>query len=441
MAVSHRHVEWAQYERDRCADLAALGVSAEKSAAILNREFHKRRPVRTEPAVANFRRKFKLKVAKVPKQEVEVVAGVETEQRVERTETEQGISLHATGQRIKTVADLLKYAEIDLTRYEVSRQKANTWDTTIRDRDGKVRTVQNFQVTVEVRPKSGPSTLEAVEALIAGAKLKPVTLPRPARVVADPALMQAVVIADPHVAKYAWDRETGAGDYDIGIATQLLRDRSAALLADGDARKPAERWILLLGDFFHYDTPNGQTTSGTALDRDGRVPKMMEEGVSALCDIIATAAATCPTKVMMVGGNHDYLLTFALRMILATRFAGSDRVTVSDNIKARQYYEWGEVLLGLTHGDKATKRLDALMGDEARVQSGRCRHREWHHGHLHSEALVTTVGGIVIRQHPALCPPDGWHYESGYTGAPRAMHTHYYHQHDGHLGSWVAGVR
>jgi metallophosphoesterase superfamily enzyme len=239
--------------------------------------------------------------------------------------------------------------------------------------------------------------------------------------------MQALVIADPHVGKYSWSHETGWEDYDIGIATRLIRDAAGELLADGDGRGVGRRVIMLLGDYFHYDTPHGQTTKGTPLDRDGRVEKMLEAGAETLFDIIEQSAQVIPTEVILVPGNHDTILTVALRQILTAHFRGDRRVQVDVRGTTRKYIEHGKCLIGMTHGDKARKTLGEIMASEASEAWGRSRYREIHTGHLHSSAEVHTVGGVVIRTAPALCPPDGWHAAEGFVGATRGMESYYYH--------------
>ena len=439
MPARNDHHAWDDDEAQRCADLAALGTSAERTAAILNREFHRNKPRRTTAAVANHRRKHRIHVAQLPRNAPPLVAGVELEQRVERTETADGISLVAIGQRIRTVAELIAHADIDLARYEISEQKANTWDTTIKNAAGKPERVQNFQVKVTVRPKAGPNVLEAVEAVIRGAfKGRKRLAAPPARAAkADHDILQALVIADPHIGKYAWGRETGHGDYDIAIATRLLRESASALLAAGDP-SVGRRAIWLLGDFFHYDNPAGQTTGGTALDRDGRIEKMMEEGAAALFDIIEASAARGPTDVVLVPGNHDAVLTVALRQILAAHFRGDRRVTIDSRGTSRKYIRHGRCLIGLTHGDKAKKRLGELMAAEASVAWGQTSYREIHTGHLHSIAEVQTVAGVIIRTAPALCPPDGWHASEGFVGSVRGMESYTYHARGGLVGMRVS---
>lgn len=409
--------ELAYVQRRTCVD----GIEAPQLTKEVNAQFHAGLPVRTVSAIRMMRTKHGWKLAR--NVEAGSAAVVQKEQEVTRRETEDGIDLLAVGRRIKTVDDLVKHAGIDLTRYEIHQPEATSWDTTVRDPEtGQPVTVQNHRVHVKARLKAGPNVLEAVEALIAGAFAQRKPLPQKARKPAKGAdLLQSIVIADPHIAKHAWGRETGHGDYDIAIATRLLRDSCAALWAWGDREPVGRRALWLVGDYLHYDTPNGQTTNGTALERDGRVEKMLSEGVATLVDIIEAGAARGPLDVVLVPGNHDALMTVALRHILTAHFRHDQRVTVDAGATTRKYVTHGKCLIGLTHGDKAQKRLGELMALEAREAWGRATYKEVHHGHRHSDAEVTTVGGVVIRQHPALCPPDGWHAAEGYVGAPRRM--------------------
>lgn len=422
MPIRKDHAPWSRAEGRHCATLAEQGISAKDTAAHLNVRFHGGRPVRSEGAVSLYRTRNRIHVKRVYGAPAPpILPEVQTQQQVERRETDDGITLLATGQRIKTVDDVIRYAKIDLTKFAIAKQEASTWDTTVKDQRGRIKTVQNFRVFVQVKPKAGPNVAEQVEAIVKGGFRPVKPLPRVTARVTDAALLQAVVIADPHIGKYAWDHETGHGDYDIGIATRLLRESCAELLAWGDRERVAARAIWLLGDVFHYDTPNGATTGGTPLDRDGRVEKMLSEGTAALCDVIEASAARGPTAVVLVPGNHDAVLTLALRQILTARFRTTDRVTVDTRGTTRKYVTHGHCLIGLAHGDKAQKRLHELMAVEAREAWGQATYKEIHHGHLHSDAAVSTVAGVTVRQHAALCPPDGWHALEGYVGAPRRM--------------------
>jgi metallophosphoesterase superfamily enzyme len=314
-----------------------------------------------------------------------------------------------------------------MKRFEIEKSEATKYETATRDPEtGKASVTELHRVFVRLKPKAGPSIIEAVEAVIAGAMSSRTNIPAHKKAPPD-GVMQVLVIADPHVGKYAWSHETGWEDYDISIAVKLLRDSAYELLSDGNSRGISRRVIMLLGDYFHYDTPHGATTKGTPLDRDGRVEKMLEAGSAALFDIIEASAKSIPTEVILVPGNHDAVLTVALRQILTAHFRNDKRVVVDARGTSRKYIEHGRCLIGMTHGDKARKRLGELMAAEASEAWGRSRYREIHTGHLHSVAEVQTIGGVVIRTAPALCPPDGWHAIEGYVGAPRGMESYYYH--------------
>jgi hypothetical protein len=442
MPVRGDKTAWTLQELQRLAVLSASGVSASETAKRLNAEFHKGQPIRTEPSVVNRRTKAKIKTNRNYSSPLPDAVGHKvTEQEVQRIETDKGIEARAHGARIKTVEDLLNHIGADLKRFEVAESQATKYEVASKDpATGKVTVTELHRVFVKLRPKAGPSIVEVVEAMITGAIKPRLKIPAP-KIKRIANVLQSVVLADPHIGKYAWGQETGWEDYDIGIATKLIRDASAELLAWGDNEPVTHRALWLLGDILHYDTPHGTTTKGTPLDRDGRVDKMIEEAVAVLCDVINAAAERGPLEVVLVPGNHDAVMTVALRHILSATFANDKRVAIDARKTTRKYVTFGNCLVGLTHGDKAQKRLGELMALEAREQWGTAKLREVHHGHRHSDAMVETAGGVTIRQHPALCPADGWHAAEGYVGAPRAMDSYLYHAEGYLLGMRRSTVR
>lgn len=361
--------------------------------------------------------------------------------------SDKGDELHvlAVGSEVTTLDELVARAKIDLTRYEVDRPETSMYETTARGADGKLRKVQNFRIVARFRLKQGPSTSEQVEALIAGAfaSRTAIALRKPAKnkaIAVNADLMQAVVIADPHLGKYAYGPETGWADYDLHIGCRLVRDAAGELLAWGDERKPAVRYVFLLGDILHYDTPHGTTTGGTPQDRDTRLSKMLEDAASTLIGVIERSALTAETRVVSVAGNHDRVLSVAMQQILAAYFRNAKGVSVDTTALHRKYVEWGKCLIGLTHGDTARKRLPSLMQVERKEAWGRSICREWHHGHLHREAKDVTEASVTIREHLAICPPDGWHSVEGYVGAPRGMDAFVYSAEKGVRGMWRSPV-
>lgn len=437
MSIRNDHIPWGKREKQALANAAAKGWSGKVTADYLNREFHDGQEVRTDITVGLARGRYGFKVAKIPRTSDVVTATEDIAQTMDVTEAGEYINVTTMGREVTTIEELIARAQIDLTKYEVDRPETSMYETSIRDIDGNVRKVQNFRIVARFRLKHGPNVAEQVQALIAGAfaTRKAGKAPRPST----SGLMQAVVIADPHLGKYAYGPDTGWSDYDLSIGSRLVRDAATELLEWGETHRPAHRYVFLLGDVLHYDTPHGTTTGGTPQDRDTRLSKMLEEAASVLCGVIERSAVV-PTTVVAVGGNHDKVLSVAMQQILAAYFRKEKGVTVDITGTPRKYVEWGACLLGLTHGDTARKRLPSLMQVERKEAWGRSRVREWHHGHFHREAKDVTEAGVTIREHLALCPPDGWHASEGYVGSPRGMDSYLYAKEGFLRGTWRSPV-
>jgi hypothetical protein len=252
------------------------------------------------------------------------------------TQRREGDVLEArsTSRWIKTVEDLLAHIEADMSRYEIAASEATCWEGMTADREtGQPIVTPLHRVWVKLKPKAGPGIRECVEAMISAASLSRAKQ-KPIKPKARGDLWAVHVIADCHFGKYAWSKTTGGGDYDLDIAERLVGSSARQLLDISDSYSPARRTILFLGDLFHYDTPHGSTTSGTPLERDGRMPKMIEVGCDALLGVVERSAETRPTDVHVVSGNHDEALTFAFQRILQERFRNDARVTVADGVAA-----------------------------------------------------------------------------------------------------------
>ena len=365
------------------------------------------------------------------------------EQEVETRTTEAGIEARSHGSRIRTVEELLAHIEADLTKYEIDRAEATKYEQAAKGPDGQVVVTELHRVWVKLKPKAGPTTQDIVDAMItaAFADRRPVVPTGRARTAVDPDLLHALVIADTHIGKHAWGRETGWGDYDTHLAVQCLRDAASDLLDRSASRRPGRRAIWLLGDILHVDTLQGTTTRGTPQDRDSRLPKLIEEGIGVLFDIIDGAAMDVPVDVVLVPGNHDHVLSWALQRLLVERYRDSKKVTVDATYTQRKYARWGRCLFGLTHGDRARKKLPQLMARERPVDWGQSALREIHTGHLHETNAIQTIDGVITRTAPSLSAADAWHAHEGYVGSLRAMEAFYYHRDGEMIGLDVASVR
>jgi predicted phosphodiesterase len=134
-------------------------------------------------------------------------------------------------------------------------------------------------------------------------------------------------------------------------------------------------------------------------------------------------------KLIMIYGNHDHKRAFYLGEVLTESFKTIPQVEIDNRPLERKYFQWGKTGFAYTHGKGVkTKDLAALCQNEAREIWGRTTRFEMHLGHLHQD-IVKTLGGVICRWIPALCPPDAWHSSNGYVMSEKAaMALIYYHQ-------------
>jgi len=355
------------------------------------------------------------------------------------------LEARSTSRRIKSVEDLLRHIEVDMATHDVVASEATKWEVASTDEDGNVTVTELHRVFVRVRPKAGPTVIEAVDAMISAAakKLRKPPVRKPPK---RDGLWQVLPVGDCHLGKYAWRLTTGpagGGDYDLDIAERRVREASSERLAIGDSYKPARRTIAFLGDIFHYDSPGGTTTSGTPLERDGRLQKMLEVGCETLLALVERSAEACLTDVIVVNGNHDETLTYAFQRILHERFRNDRRVEVRMEYTGRQYAAMGRNLLGFCHGHRAKRKLGQLMALEKPAEWSGSVCREWHTGHFHSQAAewqrpIETIDSVIVRTCPSLSAADDWHSEHGFLGSRQAMETFLYRPEGGLVAMHVS---
>lgn len=350
---------------------------------------------------------------------VDAAPAPDAEQVKVRTEG-TAIEARSCSRTIRTVEDLLRHIEADMTRYEVAASEATKWEGMSVDRDsGKPVVTELFRVFVRLKPKAGPTVRECVEAMIEAASASIRQPKKPGHGRKQSGLWSMLVMSDLHFGGRSWRHTTGS-DYDLSIAAELVAETAGRLIArSGDA---CRRTIVLGGDTLHFDTVSGTTTGGTYIDRDSRLQKTIETAVASIIRVVELSADSLPTDVVFVPGNHDTAMAWALQKIFAERYRDDRRVTVNTEFTTRKYLTHGGNLIGVTHGDKAKKKLAGLMAIEAASSWSKCRHREWHVGHLHHQAAeVGTIDGVIVRTAPTIVPPDSWHVDMGFVGAERAM--------------------
>lgn len=315
-----------------------------------------------------------------------------------------------TGTAVRSLKDLIRVCAIDTTEWTVTTWTANTWSA-----PSGGQTLYQIKATL-ARRRAVLDAKAEIAALVKAAKVapRPRPIPRPSR--RPTSRLLEVAIPDLHLGKLAHGEETGHADYDLKIAVEAYRTAVGALLAKLGPG-PFDQIVLPVGnDLLHSDTKHGTTTKGTPLDMDSRYHKLFRTARELICETVERLRTRSPkVHLVIVTGNHAATSEWALGDSIAMYFRSTPGVTVDNAPTSRKYLRFGRVGLMWTHGDKS-KPADypLLFATEAPDIFGRTDFREVHLGHLH-QSRVTEYHGVRVRVSPALCPPDAWHAEHGFT--------------------------
>jgi len=239
--------------------------------------------------------------------------------------------------------------------------------------------------------------------------LAPIT-PKPKDNNAD--LLCIYPMGDPHFGMYAWAKDAG-NDFDLTIAERLTKGAIDRLV---NSSPPASTALLLnLGDMFHADNQQNTSKSGHQLDVDGRWAKVQQIGL--MCMIYCIQRLLEKHRKVMVRinkGNHDGQSSYALAMMLSCYFHNEKRVEIDLSPAVCWYYQFGQVLIGSTHGDTIKgPAMVGLMAADKPSEWGTSKHRYWYVGHVHHQDSKEYPGGIV-EYFRTLAARDAWHAGQGY---------------------------
>lgn len=189
-----------------------------------------------------------------------------------------------------------------------------------------------------------------------------------------------------------------------------------------------DKIVLAFGsDHFHIDNYHGATTGrgnndGTFQDLDGLPAQILDEGCDLMLDHInMLRQLDVEIDAIMIPGNHDRLLSFALLKFLEGIFQNAQDVNVIKNFNSRYYDTYGKTLYGFDHGDGIKKKdIPSLVASEARNLMSNTTESVFFTGHLHHEIKID-LGSVTAYQLASLSGADRWHEVNGYVAARKQM--------------------
>ena len=246
--------------------------------------------------------------------------------------------------------------------------------------------------------------------------------------------------ADPHFGMFAWKGDSGQ-NWDLKLAVQAVKTTFTKLVA----KSPRTRKALLLigGDILHADNQAERTRSGNPLDVDGRFPKVVDTaGETAAWNVSLLLTNHDEVEVIVLPGNHDENSFYAVTMFLRAWFRNEPRVTIDRSAKPTRYREYGDNMLGMTHGHMAkAKRMPLMMAADEREMWGRAKFTYAHMFHVHHASKDQDEdGGVLVETHRIIAPADAWHYAEGYR-AGRGLQSITYDPETGESGRSVENLR
>lgn len=331
------------------------------------------------------------------------------------TFTDDTLNINIDKTEIHTKEQLIEYCNVDMALWDIERFIANKWDAPVAG--GKQAMFQVKATFIKKKYiEDARKELEDLKNLYKESAHWPKGILRDNKVFTTGNCLE-LLVPDLHAGKFAWKKETGHQDYDTPTAIATYEAAIDDLLSLADGFIFEEIMLGVGNDLLNSDDYNSQTTKGTLVSSDTRYQKTYKAVREMLCRTIEKLRPYCKRVVVkVIPGNHDTQSCFTLGDSLECYFHNYSDVEIDNAPTPHKFYRWGNVFLGLTHGDKGKKSDYGLwMATEKPTDFGESKFREIHIGHTHG-LKVDEKFGVRVRTFAALCPPDAWHSHNMFTG-------------------------
>ncbi len=231
--------------------------------------------------------------------------------------------------------------------------------------------------------------------------------------------------ADIHIGKYANELETGE-QYDCETAVLRVLEGIDGLIQKSKGFE-IDRVLFCVGnDVLHIDNVYNTTTKGTHQDTDGKWWEHYEIALMLYVKCIETLRQIAPVDVIHSMSNHDYQSGFHLAHTLKSWFRKTKDVSFDITVANRKYYNYGNNLIGLEHGDGAKMdKLPLLMAQEKPEMWSKSKFRYWYLHHIHHKVKHKWLDakdyiGVTVEYMRSPSSADSWHSRKGFCGAYKA---------------------
>lgn len=306
------------------------------------------------------------------------------------------LTLKADRLPITSYDELVEFYEIDTERWQPTQQLFNFWGS---------ESNPNFQVraafkesTYHALADEDREDLRERLALLAPLELRDRDYGR--HKIGNN--MLEIMVSDLHIGRDAYPIETALRDLKDAVLDILLRSNAPLM----------ERIFLVFnGDTFNDDNAARTTTGGTPQESAGWWQDTFRQTRDCLIELALTCADCAPTEVYVIEGNHDRERSYYLADVLHAYFHNDENVVVHTDT-VRNYIDWGNVTIGLAHGDEM-KPTDLAMTILRETDSQNKEVIEWHLGHIHTRR-EDEIHGVLLRRFRTPTVSDAWSFRKGF---------------------------
>lgn len=314
----------------------------------------------------------------------------------------------------------------DPEEWELVNAISNMWHMQ-RPKDQGLRTLFQSKITVKPKSESGLK-LSDIDDFFLNYHPKKFSQPSEIRQYKKGGLTLEAILADIHVANESLSFD-GLKSRIQRVVSEIKR-RTIGLQLE-------EIILAQLGDVFHFDNYQRQTTSGTQVTSTGTYPEMFDKGVELMIWVIDELSSITKVRMINIYGNHDKVTSYALAKTLDAYYRNNENVFIDTTHGVVKYIEIGVNSIALVHGDMPKSNIyDTFTKDDGREIFGRTKYSEIHVGHLHHEISIDKHG-VITRWLPSITVPDQWHVANGYRGAKQGTQCFLWDSVNGQEAIWM----
>lgn len=362
----------------------------------------------------------------------------QNEQTYKENRTNNTAEVSATVPRIMSDKDLLKFLQVDMSEWRITKvvygksegyrkDRSVEWEV----RDGKVvhgsvndsgqlliKPLFSVKVWLErkVQEIAARNEVELIkkEATAYAPKYKLIKRPK----VKD-GLLYEIMMPDLHLGRLTDSDEVGIeSSPDLYVKKA---EKAVTGLLGKVSNYPIERILFPIGnDFFNVNNSGNATAHGTTQREDPRWQRTYSLGKKMIIGLIETMTTIAPVDLLIVKGNHDEERIFYFGDTLASWFHNNPNVTIDHRPIGRKYYAYGKVLWLFAHGYyEDIKRVGGLMPAEVPQMWANSVYHEVHLGDKHHKKEYVLKAeelsnGVMVRLFRSLADPSIWEFDKGF---------------------------